>query len=135
MKGADMPAARKRTTRRSGRGPAAAARKQGDASLERLNKSLDVAQKALADLSKELSRGGRGLVGELRKDIGQLGDTIAGRGGGSKRASARRGAAKRKTAKRKTAARRSTAKRSTARKSTAKRSTAKKATAKKAKRS
>ncbi len=144
-----MPAARKRTTRRSGSGPAAAARKQAEASLERLNKSLDVAQKALADLSKELGRGGRDLLGDLqklltdatrdtrrlntslRKDLGQLGETIVGRGGDSKRANGRAGAAKRKTAgSRKTAARRSTAKRSTAKKSTANKSTAKRSTAK-----
>ena len=103
-----MPTARKRTTRRSGSGPAAAARKQGEASLERLNKSLDVAQKALTDLSKELGRGGRDLVGDLqkrltdatrdarrlnstlRRDLGHLGESLVGRGGGSKRATSRK---------------------------------------------
>jgi hypothetical protein len=95
-------------------------RRPGAGSLDRLNESLDAAQKALADLQGDLGRGGRDIVKNVSrllkdarrdtaklnravvKDLGQLGRALTpgtnSRGG--KKAPAKRTAAKRSGANR-----------------------------------
>jgi hypothetical protein len=113
-----MPPARRKTTRKQA--PRRSAAKAGDASLKRLNSSLDAAHEALTELRKNLGRGGRevvkdvqGRVTELRKDarnlnkslrseLGHLQKSIAGArpkaSAAKKRASGRKKAAPRPTA-------------------------------------
>jgi hypothetical protein len=104
-------------------------RRPGAASFDRVNESLDAAQKALGDLQGDLGRGGRDIVKNvsrlirdarrdtaklnraLVKDLGQLGraltpntDSRSGRKSPAKRTGAKRTAAKRTSAKRSTAA-------------------------------
>jgi hypothetical protein len=133
-----MPTARKKTTRKQPqRRPAA---KAGDASLKRLNSSLDTAHDALTELRKNLGRGGhevmkdvqqriadvrkeaRKLNKSLRSEFDQFQKSIAGGRPGSKttRATGRKATKSRKASStrkpassRKTTARRSPAKRST----------------------
>jgi hypothetical protein len=133
-----MPTARRKTASKQQRRRPAAAR-AGDASLKRLNSSLDTAHDALTELSKNVGRGGRDAVkdvhqriGELRKDarklnkslrseLDQLQKSIAGARSGAKRTGARKAATKSKAAsarkpassRRTTARGRSSAKRST----------------------
>src|SRR5947209_4864061 len=98
-----MPTARRKTTRKQPqRRPAARA---GDASLKRLNSSLDAAHDALTELRKNLGRGGREVVNDvhqritdvrkdarklnksLRSELDQLQKSIAGARSRSKRTS------------------------------------------------
>ena len=112
----------------SGSGSAKGSRRPGAASLDRLNESLDAAQKALGEIQGDLGRGGRDIVKNvsrllkdarrdtaklnraLVKDIGQLGRALTPvtnsrttRKSPAKRTAAKRTAAKR-SAKRTTAA-------------------------------
>jgi hypothetical protein len=125
-------ATQNRSTRRtSPRAIASASRKAGEASLERLNASLEAAQKALSDLSAELGRGGRDLLKNaqrtvndasrnarrlnksLRTDLDKLQEAVTqGKrpksGTASKAASTRRTATARKAAAKRTASKRTT---------------------------
>jgi hypothetical protein len=108
-----MPPARKKTTRKKpSRRPAA---KAGDASLKRLNSSLDGAHDALTELTKSLGRGGRdvvkdvqGRVSELRKDARKLNKSLRSEldqlqksiSGGRRKATARKPSSGRKKAAR-----------------------------------
>jgi hypothetical protein len=99
-------------------------RRPGAGSLDRLNESLDAAQKAIGDLQGDLGRGGRDIVKNvsrlirdarrdtaklnraLVKDLGQLGraltpgtDSRTSRKSPAKRTAAKRTSAKRTTAK------------------------------------
>jgi hypothetical protein len=115
----------------SGSGSAKGSRRPGAASLDRLNESLDAAQKALGEIQGDLGRGGRDIVKNvsrllkdarrdtaklnraLVKDIGQLGRALT---PGTNSGTARKSPTKR-TATKRTAAKRTTAKRTTAAKS------------------
>jgi ABC-type transporter Mla subunit MlaD len=115
-----------RKSRRPARRKTAARKGKGDASLDRLNNSLDAAQTAIADLRKELGRGGRDLlkdvqkmVGDarrdtrrlnkrLRADLEELGGAITGRAKTTKKRAPARRAKSRTNAK--SRARKSTAK-------------------------
>jgi hypothetical protein len=89
-----------KTTRQKGTRARTSSRKStGAASLDRLNASLEAAQKALTDLSGNLGRGGRDLLKDVQKmvrdarrdtlrlnkalvaDLDQLQKTVTGRGG------------------------------------------------------
>jgi hypothetical protein len=131
-----MPQARRKTTRKQPQRRSAA--KAGDATLNRLNSSLDAAYDALTELRKNLGRGGREVVKDVhqritdvRKDArklnkslrSELQKSIAGArpsptrtttSAGRKAPAGRRATAARKPASsRRTTAGRSTAKRST----------------------
>jgi hypothetical protein len=94
---------------------------RGAGSLDRLNESLDAAQKALTDLQGDLGRGARDVVKNLSrlirdarkdtaklnralvKDLGQLGQALTPGGNGSrtaKKAPAKRAATRRAPTKR-----------------------------------
>jgi hypothetical protein len=119
------------TTKKSpGRtGSGTQSRRPGAGSLDRLNESLDAAQKALGDLQGDLGRGGRDIVKNvsrllrdarrdtaklnraLVKDLGQLGRALTPatnsrttRKSPAKRTAAKRTAVKRTSAKSTTAA-------------------------------
>jgi hypothetical protein len=101
-------------------GSAKQSRRAGAGSLDRLNESLDAAQKALTDLQGDLGRGGRDIVKNvsrlirdarrdtaklnraLVKDLGQLGRALTPvtNSRGTRKAPAKRAAAKRTGAKR-----------------------------------
>jgi hypothetical protein len=143
---ASRKTAKRSTAKRSAPKRSAAKRSTSKepAALNRLNKSLDSAQEALAALSKEVgkdvSTGARDLqknlnrfVKDARRDSGKLGTAIQrdieklqkriSSSTTGRKTSGRAAAKKRSTAKSGTA-KRSTAKRSTAKRTTAKRSTA-----------
>jgi hypothetical protein len=113
-------AARKKATpARTSSGKSSAA-----ASLDRLNASLEAAQKALADLGGNLGRGGRDVLKDVQKlvrdarrdtvrlnktllaDLDRIQKTVTGRGGRSR--ASQKSRATRKTATRKTASTAST---------------------------
>ena len=157
-----MPQARrkkttKRTTARrpSGTRAAKSSRSGGSrahqVSLDRFNKSLDAAERALKDLGKNLGRGGGDLLnnvqkmlGDARRDTGKLSSSVLsdiqglqksiGSGRGGSRSTSRRSTSSRSTAtRRKTAAKRSpSARRSSG---STRRSTASKARSRTAKKS
>ena len=123
-KKARRPATRKKT---------ASKRTKGNVSLDRLDKSLDSAQKALAEVRKDLSRGGhdllkdlqkrigdtrrdaRGLTKSLRAELEQLGRTAKRRAGAGKKAPTRKRAS-RSAGTKKTAARKKTTRKRATRK-------------------
>jgi hypothetical protein len=100
-------------------GSAKQSRRPGAGSLDRLNESLDAAQKALGDLQGDLGRGGRDIVKNVNrllrdarrdtaklnralvKDLGQLGRAIT---PGTNSRTTRKSPAKRTSAKRTTSA-------------------------------
>lgn len=110
--------------------PARASSRKGPraASLDRLNTSLEAAQKALTDLGSSLGRGGRDVLKDVQKmvrdarrdtarlnktllaDLDQLQKTVTGRGGRSR--ASQKSATTRKKATRKAATGRSASKRS-----------------------
>ena len=151
-----MPPAKKPASRRRAPARKRSAAKKEPAAIQRLNKSLDAAQDALAALRKDVSRGvGAGsrdlhknlqrFITEARRDSGRLSKAIERDVQGlqkrisrssptkaSPRAGSRRKVAGRSTAKRttsRTATRRKAAGRSTARRTTAGRPTARRTTA------
>jgi hypothetical protein len=89
----------KATRRKSTRAHTSSRTSTAAASLDRLNASLEAAQKALTDLGGNLGRGGRDLLKDVQKlvrdarrdtgrlnktllaDLGQLQKTVTGRGG------------------------------------------------------
>ncbi len=123
---ARRPATRKKT---------ASKRTSGHGSLERLDESLDSAQKALGDLRKQLSSGGHDLVKDLQKRVGdtrrdarglskslraeleQLGGSISRRG----RTTKKRAGTRKKATARKQATKKTTARKKATRKASAKR--------------
>ena len=98
-----MATTKTKTTRRKSSPASTSSRKStAAASLDRLNASLDAAQKALTDLGGNLGRGGRVLLKDVQKlvrdarrdtvrlnktlltDLDKLQKTVTGRGGGSR---------------------------------------------------
>ena len=57
----------KTTRKRSTRAPMSSRKSTAAASLDRLNASLEAAQKALTDLGDNLGRGGRDLLKDVQK--------------------------------------------------------------------
>jgi hypothetical protein len=130
----------KTTRRRSARTRASSRKSTGAASLDRLNASLEAAQKALTDLGDNLGRGGRDLLKDVQKmvrdarrdtlrlnksllaDLDQLQKAVTGRGGRSQASQKNR--TTRKTATRKAASGRTASTRSS--RSTASRRAARK---------
>jgi hypothetical protein len=124
-----MATAQTRTTRKKSTGARTSSKKStGAASLDRLNASLEAAQKALTDLTANLGRGGRDLLKDVQKmvrdarrdtlrlnkalvaDLDQLQKTVTGRGGrsrASQKSRTTRGTATRKAASSRTASTRS----------------------------
>jgi ABC-type transporter Mla subunit MlaD len=117
-----------KTTRRRSARARASRKSTGAASLDRLNASLEAAQKALTDLGDNLGRGGRDLLKDVQKmvrdarrdtlrlnkslltDLDQLQKAVTGRGGrsqASKKSRTTRKVATRKAASGRTASTRS----------------------------
>jgi hypothetical protein len=109
-----MATAQTKTTRKKSTRARTSSRKgTGAASLDRLNASLEAAQKALTDLGGNLGRGGRDLLKDVQKlvrdtrrlnktllaDMDQLQKTVAGSGGRSR--ASQKSRTTRKTATRK----------------------------------
>ena len=136
-----MATARTKTTRKKTTRARTSSRKStGAASLDRLNASLEAAQKALTDLGGSVGRGGRDLLKDVQKlvsdarrdtlrlnksllaDLNQLQKTMTGRGGRPR--AGQKGRTTRKTATRKAARGRTASTRSS--RSTASRRAAKK---------